>query len=326
MRKTGAPPAGNALSAAVRERDMPRKLPPLNAVRAFEVAGRYVSFTRAAAELHVTHGAVSRQVALLEQWLGTPLFKRLRSQLSLTDAGRAYLAEVTAVLDRLALASMDLGRGAEGATLSVNAPPTFTMRWLIPRISSFQHRHPGAEIGFSTSIAPVNFQENSYGVAIRGANAPLAGCLSQPFMSEFIVPVCHADLCERGRLRAPGDLASQTLISYSTEPYAWSEWLDAAGVPKLRAAGTLKFEQMYFALQAACEGLGVVLVPMFLAIDDVIAGRLQVPFGLLAAKKRRYYANALQASPLVSAFFAWLDTEGQATERAMNDWIRDAGW
>ena len=305
---------------------MPRRLPPLNAVRAFEVAGRHVSFTKAAAELNVTHGAVSRQVALLEAWLGTPLFRRAPSQLQLTDAGRAYLAEVTAVLDRLALASMQLSDRAAPKALRISAPPTFTMRWLIARLSGFQRRRPEVEIRMTTSLAPVDFRLNAYDIAIRGAQSPLAACISKPFMTELIVPVCHVDLLEGGRLRQPGDLASQSLIGYATEPYAWADWLLNAGMPQLQPAGTLKFEQMYFALQAAAEGLGVVLVPLFLAIDDIIAGRLCTPFGLLAARQRRYYANAAQAGPAIDDFFDWLLREGRDTEKSMSEWARSAGW
>lgn len=305
---------------------MPRKLPPLNAVRAFEAAGRYVSFTKAAAELNVTHGAVSRQVALLEDWLGASLFRRVPSQLSLTDAGRAYLAEVTAVLDRLALASMQFSDQARPATLHVNAPPTFTMRWLIPRMSGFQRRRPEVEIRLTTSLSPVSFQEHGYDVAIRGAHAALPDCVSEPFMTELVVPVCHVDLTEGGRLREPGDLVNHALISYATEPYSWGDWLQAAGEPSLRPATMLKFEQMYFAMQAAIEGLGIVLVPLFLAIDDIIAGRLCTPFGPLAAMQRRYYANAMRRDPAVEAFFEWLLREGHDTERSMAEWARSAGW
>src|SRR5277367_5011201 len=120
---------------------MSRRLPPLNAIRAFEAAGRHSSLTKAAAELGVTHGAVSRQVTQLEAWLGVPLFFRQPAQLILTEAGRRYLAETTAALDRLALASLQLRDQAAPETLRVNAPPTFTMRWLIPRMSSFQRQH-----------------------------------------------------------------------------------------------------------------------------------------------------------------------------------------
>jgi LysR family glycine cleavage system transcriptional activator len=304
-----------------------RRLPPLNALRAFEAAARHESFTRAAEELHVTHGAVSRQVALLEAWLGRPLFVRARSQVRLTEAGRRYLADVTPALDRIAVASAHTPERGGAGTLLVSAPPTFTMRWLIPRLSAFQRRHAECEIKLTTSIAAVDFQHQGYDLAIRAGTQPLLHCRSLPFMTETIVPVCHADLVERG-LRAPAELSAHTLIGYETEPYAWADWLAAAGMPGLQAASTLNFEQMYFALQAAAEGLGVVLVPLFLVADDIIAGRLVAPFGVLGAKQRRYYANLRQraetGAPL-AAFCDWLVQEGQATERSIEQGARGMG-
>ncbi|RYE41518.1 MAG: LysR family transcriptional regulator [Hyphomicrobiales bacterium] len=308
---------------------MTRKLPPMNAVRAFEAAARHVSFTKAAEELHVTHGAVSRQVALLESWLGTPLFRRSASQLALTDAGRSYAGETTSMLDRLAVASMHLLEHAAPTTLGVNGPPTFTMRWLIARISGFQRMRPDVEIRLTTSLAPVNFQEHGYHVAIRGAHEPLAGCGSLRFMTELIVPVCHTDLVESGGLRAPDDLRHHTLIGYGTAPYTWPEWLAAADVPELQSANTLQFEQMYFALQAASEGLGIVLVPLFLVVDDIISGRLCTPFGLLAAMQRNYYANTATGTArnaIIDSFSEWLLREGRDTEESIGSWARSMGW
>lgn len=305
-----------------------RKLPPLNALRVFEIAARHVSFTRAARELNVTHGAVSRQVAALESWLDTPLFVRSPSQLTLTEAGRHYLAEVTPALDRIAVATMSMLEQATPAALRVSAPPTFTMRWLLARMSGFQRKRPDAEIKLTTSIAPVEFQDRRYDVAIRGAHEPPPGCESVPFMTELVVPVCHVDLTESGRLTRPEDLRAQTLISYATASYTWNDWLHRAGAPEVRPAGTLHFEQMYFALQAAAEGLGLVLVPLFLVVDDIIAGELAAPFGALGAKRRRYYASYASASarnPVLQAFCDWLVREGKDTEHAMEAWAGSAG-
>jgi LysR family glycine cleavage system transcriptional activator len=209
--------------------------------------------------------------------------------------------------------------------LRVNAPPTFTMRWLISRMSVFQRKSPGVEMRLTTSLAPVNFQENAYDVAIRGSYAPLENCHSLPFMTEIIVPVCHVDLLETLPLKQPQDLAAHTLIGYATEPYAWTEWLGAAGAPDLRPANTLKFEQMYFALEAASEGLGVALVPLFLVIEDIVADRLCMPFGFLASKRRNYYANyaaSSKAHPVVNSFCEWLQKEGRDTEQLIADWAK----
>jgi len=305
-----------------------RKLPPLNSVRAFEAAARHVSFTKAAEELSVTHGAISRQVALLEEWFGRPLFRRSSSQLTLTEAGRTYLPEVTAALDRLSLASLFVLQQQAPTSLRVSAPPTFTMRWLIARMSRFQLRRPDVEIRLLTSLERPNFQTNLYDVAIRGAHEPPGESDSVRFMSEHILPVCHVDLLEKG-LAEPSDIAKHTLINYATEPYSWDEFFDKTGVLGLRPRKTLKFEQMYFALQAACEGLGIVLVPLFLVVDDIIAGRLCAPFGPLGIKRRDYYASystASDAYPLITKFCGWLQQEGQDTERSITEWGRSRGW
>jgi LysR family glycine cleavage system transcriptional activator len=298
---------------------MVRKLPPLNAVRAFEAAGRHVSFTKAAQELNVTHGAISRQVQSLEGSLGVQLFRRTSSQLTLTDAGRVYLREITVLLDRLAVASMRLGDRTAPTALTINAPPTFTMRWLIPRISGFQRHHPSVEVHLTTSLAPLNFTEDNYDIAIR-AQHEAPGCLSIPFMAETTVPICHVDLAEDLRLRRPEDLSRCTLISYVTGIYSWDDWLSAAGKPGLSTKGHLRFEQMYLAMQAVAEGLGVALLPLFLAIDDIVGGRLCAPFGLLSARERQFCAYSADGNPVIDSFFEWLRRQGRDTEQSIACW------
>jgi LysR family transcriptional regulator, glycine cleavage system transcriptional activator len=306
-----------------------RKLPPLNAVRAFDAAARYVSFTKAADELCVTHGAISRQVALLEDWFGRPLFHRAASQLTLTDAGRSFHAEASAALDRIAVASMYLIEQAAPTALRISAPPTFTMRWLIARLSRFQRRRPEVELRISTSIAPVVLKDNLHDLSIRGAVSAPTDCSSICFMTETILAVCHPDLTESGGLKTPDDLSDHVLLSYATEPYRWSQWMAATNNEDLKSKGSLKFEQMYFALQAASEGLGVVLVPLFLVVDDILEGRLCAPFGLEGASARNYYAcysESSEAYPLVRNFVEWLQAEGRDTEASMKEWGQAAGW
>ncbi|VCU68654.1 Glycine cleavage system transcriptional activator [Pigmentiphaga humi] len=301
----------------------------MNAVRMFEVAARHVNFTKAAEELHVTHGAVSRQVALLEAWLGVPLFLRSASQLALTDAGRDYLEQITMGLDLIAVASMQARQQSAGAGLRVNAPPTFMMRWLIPRLSRFQRARPEIDVRLTTSIAPVNFQDHGYDLAIRTDYAPLLHCCSIPVMSEVVVPVCHADLLEWPGLAQPEDLARHTLLSYATESYSWSEWLHGVGCGHVRPVNILSFEQMYFSLQATMEGLGVMLVPLFLVLDDIIAGRLVVPLDIPPVKRRTYYVsypNLPAERRAARAFRDWLVSEGADAERSLAAWMRSRGW
>jgi LysR family glycine cleavage system transcriptional activator len=293
-----------------------RKLPPLNAVKAFEAAARLGSFTKAGQDLNVTHGAICRQVALLESWLEIPLFQRHGSQISLTDGGKKFFNETSAALDRIALAAIHLVQETDPVQLTINAPPTFTLRWLIPRLSTFQRRYLGINVRLTTSLYPVDFTKEKYHIAIRGGEQPLPGNSSRPFLTESMLPVCHPDLLEKETLSSPADLAHYTLLSYSTERYGWTNWCKAVDAEDVKPAGMLNFEQMYFALQAALEGLGVVLIPYFLVADDIAAGRLCTPLGFLGARTRHYYANlnpATMPSPAQDAFCNWLEQEGTAT-------------
>ena len=306
-----------------------RKLPPLNAVRTFEAAARHVSFTNAAEELHVTHGAVSRQVALLEEWFGVKLFRRAPSQLSLTDAGQIYFREVTAILDRLALASMDMQQHVAPAVLRVNAPPTFTMRWLIGRIAAFQRKRPDVELRLTTSLGAVNASDLSSDVAIRGEQPAMPGWRSIYFMTELIAPVCHVDLLERGQLKTPADLIKHTLITYLTEPYDWRQWLLSAGGEMSGNQTKLRFEQMYFALQATQERMGVGLYPLFLVIDELVDKRLCVPFGPLGIRKRAYSAlfrDDVKDWSAIGDFCDWLTEAGRDTEQVTMAWAHSMGW
>jgi LysR family glycine cleavage system transcriptional activator len=295
-----------------------RKLPPLNAVRAFEAAARHVSLTQAARELSVTHGAISKQVATLEAWLGTPVFVRSPTQLTLTDAGRTLLAAVTPALDRISVAATHLLEQKDTRTLTVHAPPTVMIRWLIPRLSNFQRRAPTVDIRFAASAAPLDFEAGGYNIAIRGGYQPPEGVVAIPFMTETILPICHPDLLEGGRLRRPQDLERQTLLSYDSEPMPWVEWLALAQKPALRPAHALQFEQMFLALQAASEGLGIVLVPLSMVADDIITGKLCAPFGVSVSRKRQYFAliaPGWHGNPVVETFCDWLIKEGEDTER-----------
>lgn len=306
-----------------------RKLPPLNAVKAFEAAARHVSFTRAADELCVTHGAVSRQVAQLETWFGIKLFRRAASQLTLTEAGRIYYREVTALFDRLALASMDMKQRAAPATLRVNAPPTFAMRWLISRSSHFQRQRPDVELHLTTSLDPVHADGNSVDVVIRGDQSDIPGWLRCPFITEWIAPVCHVDLLANGRLSVPDDLRKHRLITYLTEPYGWDQWFKEVKGTMAAAQETQRYEQMYFALQAVQDKLGIGMLPLFLITDELIAGKLCLPFGSLGLRRREYccfYRSESEQWSVIAEFRDWLMAQGEETERVTQAFTNGLGW
>lgn len=293
-----------------------RRLPPLNALKAFDAVARHTSISRAAIELHVTHGAVSRHILALEKWLGIPLFTREKSRLQLTSAGGTLFKEIEPAFNRIEIAAADLMRENGPLTLTVNAPPTFTMVWLIPRISMFQRMRPDIDIKLTTSVAPIESSFETYDIAIRGIGDTVHGMHAVPFMTETIVPVCHPDQLEGGKLSRPAALKDHTLISYQTESYGWNEWLACVDLPDLIPARILNLEQMYFARQAASEGLGVALIPYFLIADDIATNRLCMPFGTLGAKIRMYSANYSETSRSLAdreAFCRWLVAQGAET-------------
>lgn len=290
---------------------MHRRLPPLNALKAFEAAGRHESFTLAAAELRVTHGAVSRHVQTLEAWLGTPLFERHNRRVVLTEAGRGYLPEIGAALDRMALATARQMERSQSHVLHVNALATFTLRWLIPRLSSFQRAHPLVEIRLTTSNVPLARIIEPFDIAIRGGPDTRPGFVGRAFLAERRIPVCSPRLLQHGPLATPMDLAGHTLLHAATLTEVWPQWLQAAGVPDLQPQASVTLEHFYLTLQAALDGLGVAMGPERLIADDVAAGRLMLPFDGPALRARSYHTYVPEGRAehaAVRAFCEWLAT------------------
>ncbi|SDO64221.1 transcriptional regulator, LysR family [Methylobacterium phyllostachyos] len=288
---------------------MHRRLPPLNAVKAFEAAARHASFTRAADELHVTHGAVSRQVQMLEAWLGAPLFERHNRRVVLTEAGTAYAAEIGAALDRIALATARQVERGRPRLLHINALATFTLRWLIPRLSGFQRANPAIEVRLTTSNVPLAQLTEPFDVAIRGGPDTRPGHVAEPFLSERRIPVCSPALLRRLPLETPAQLRQHTLLHAATLPRVWPDWLREAGVPDLTPQASVTLEHFYLTLQAALDGLGVAMGPERLIADDVAAGRLTLPFAGPALPARSYYTYVPAArteDPAIHAFCGWL--------------------
>jgi LysR family transcriptional regulator, glycine cleavage system transcriptional activator len=291
---------------------MLRKLPPLNALKAFEAAGRNQSFTIAGNELGVTHGAISRQVQALEHWLGLKLFRRFNRRLELTEAGQRYLTETGPLLDRLSQVSLRLRDERGVRVLRVNALATFAIRWLIPRLSSFQRRHPYLEVRLSTSNEKLNRLLEPYDIAIRGGPDRYRDHVSGSFLEESRLPVCSPELLKREPLPAPAALAAHTLIHSGTLPGAWKDWLDMAGLPGLKPVKTLTFEHFYLSLEAALGGLGVALGPSSLVAGDIGEGKLIAPFPSLALPARPYY------------WYCSIEKASDDAVIAFRDWLADA--
>jgi LysR family glycine cleavage system transcriptional activator len=297
-----------------------RDLPPLNAVRAFESAARHGSFKDAASELGVTHGAISQQVRLLEQWLGPPaLFRRLSRRVVLTPSGVALLAEFGPALDRITTA-VQQHRGRQGASpaavLRVNALATFSLRWLLPRLTLFRAERPDIEVRLTTSNDPLDALPEPFDVVIRGGPDSFDGFASRLLLSERRLPVCKPSLVAELPLRDVADLSQHTLLHVTTMPRLWHDWLAAAGHTGLEPAASLTFDHFYLTIQAAIDGLGVAMGPTALVADDLAAGRLVTPFPAVSLPARSYFAYLPEAhgtDPLITAFCDWLEEQGRRT-------------
>jgi len=300
---------------------MKRNLPPLNALRAFEAAGRLCSFKEAAVQLNVTQGAISQSVRLLEQWLGAPLFERHNRRVVLTPAAKAYLAEIGPLFEQLSLATVRFGSpGSLPRTLSVSAPATFTLRWLVPRLETFRARFPGIEVQVQTSNKSVERLKEPCDIVIRGGPDTLYGYETRPFLAEERIPVCSPALMQRLALRTPDDLRQHTLLHTSSLPRLWPDWLASADVPALKPAATVVFDHFYLTLQAAIDGLGIAMGPTALVSSDLASGRLVMPFAEPRLASRSYCTYVpleKRMDDTVMLFRAWLEEEGavEASDR-----------
>ena len=294
-----------------------RKLPSLNALRAFESAARLSSFTAAASELHVTQAAVSRSVKLLESQLGARLFERHANALTLTDAARLLLPELTAAFDRVAGAVERVHGIRARPALTVGVGPTFAMRWLIPRLGRFQALHPGVEIRITTGGAAAPLRDEWTCSITLGRN-PAAGVTSMPLFSPWYSPVCAPRVAKK--LREPKDLQRVTLLDVRHAPGDWSLWLAKAGVDQAKIAHRVVFEFNAFALQAALDGVGVAIGLHPYIVDDLAAGRLVAPFALAVRKEEGWYLtfrSGAKSNADFVAFMEWVRKEARAeTERS----------
>ncbi|MFC3534069.1 transcriptional regulator GcvA [Vogesella facilis] len=292
---------------------MNRRLPPLNALRVFEAAARLESFSAAAEQLNVTHGAVSRQIAQLEDWLGVALFLRHGRRVQLSDAGRQYLPVLQSAFDNIASATEKLTSNRP-RLLRINVTPTLAMHWLLPRLTRFQRRHPGVELRLATSDAAINNQHADFDIAIRRGNDHWHGFVSHTFLTEHELPAASPALLARQPLRDAADLAQHTLLHSETRPVAWERWLAAAGQPALQAAGHQHFDHYYLALQAAIDGLGITLGPLPVIEELLASGKLVAPLAGPRVRVRGYswvLPLALAEDPLCADFCAWLEEEGE---------------
>lgn len=297
---------------------MARRLPPLNALRAFEAAARHLSFADAADELAVTPPAVSHQVKQLEDWLGVPLFRRLTRKVVLTEEAKQALPLLSDGFDRLAEAVARLRAQEDTGALTVSVAPSFAARWLVPRVERFQAANPGIDLRISANIATVDFRADDVDVGIRFGRGRYPGLRVDKLMSEAIAPICSPRLLEGEHpLRSPDDLRFHTLLhDDSAVPGSpmpdWRMWLRINGFGHIDSSRGPRFSYADHALQAATDGHGVLLGRLALAQRDIAAGRLVRPFGRELPTEFGYYLVRPDNGPdrpKVAAFRDWVLAE-----------------
>jgi LysR family transcriptional regulator, glycine cleavage system transcriptional activator len=292
-----------------------RGLPPLNALRVFEVAARTGSYSEAGAELGLTHGAVSRQIAVLETWLGQRLFARVGRRMVATPAARAFAAEVSQSFDRMSMAAEACGHPSVRHILRVNVSATFAMRWLIPRLDRFQSTRPDIEVVVTTATTFHDELRGGFDIAIR------RGIAEQSLWPQYRVVhlldevdtlIASPALLERLPLDRPADVSKHVLLSSETRPGDWIDWLERAGISQAVAQRRRVFDHFFVTLQAVVDGFGIGVGPLPVLQADIALGRLAAPFPTICVARTGYVAlipfDANKTSALTS-FVDWLVAE-----------------
>ena len=302
-----------------------RRLPPLNALRAFEAAARHLNFSRAADELSVTPGAVSQQIQNLEDYVGAALFKRTPRGLLLTDAAQTALPALREAFDRLAEAASLLTAAVDGRRLTLTAPPSFAAKWLVPRLGAFEQAHPQVDVWLSAGIELVDLTAGEVDVAIRYGSGRYPGLEVRRLLGETVIPVISPELVKEQPLDSPEDLKNHVLLHDGSPDLDdscpdWSMWLAARGLRGVDGMRGPRFNQSSLVIEAAANGRGVALAKRTLAQADLDAGRLIAPLQIATAVDFAYYLVHPKAKgrlPQVKAFTSWIEAEAQAHEAAL---------
>jgi LysR family glycine cleavage system transcriptional activator len=288
-----------------------RRLPPLNTLRAFEAAARSESFTRAAKELNVTQGAVSQQVKSLEAALGIRLFARERQRLSLTDAGRDYLAVVCDALDRIASGTDQVVKRQNSGILTISTSPDFAAKWLVNRLGRFADKFPDIDLRISAADHRVDFAREDVDVAVRHGDGNWPGLESVRLCAEQLFPVCSPGLLSgRKRIAGAADLLKFPLLRLD-QGSNWAKWFEEAGLADAVPRGPI-YNRASMLIDAAVDGQGVALARTTLAASDLLSGRLVRPVDISLRLNNAYWIvcpKVSAAKPKIAAFRAWLLAE-----------------
>ncbi|WP_434625125.1 LysR substrate-binding domain-containing protein [Azospirillum sp. B2RO_4] len=294
-----------------------RRLPSLNALRIFEVAARTGSYAEAGAELGLTHGAVSRQIAALESWLGQRLFVKDGRRMVATPMARIFASEVGLSFDRLAVAAEACGRPDARRILRVSAPTSFAMRWLIPRLGRYHADHPQVEVAVTTVSTVLEELRGGVDVAIRRGVArehvwPQHRIV--PVLDDVDTLIMSPALFARRPIIRPADIEGHTLLASETRAGDWTGWLEAAGLQHLAGLPRRIFDHFFVTRQAVEDGLGIGIGPLPMLDIDIAGGRLMTPLPDIRVPRTGYVAlvpRQADAGNLVAGFVDWLVGEAR---------------
>jgi LysR family glycine cleavage system transcriptional activator len=307
---------------------MGRRLPPLNALRAFDIAARTSSFTAAAQELHVSQGAVSRHVAVLEAFLGVALFRRDHGGAQLTSVGIEYARAIGDAFDDIERATQRAVTPAQRKPLRIKLFPSVAIKWLVTRLAEFHARHPAVEVSITTTPKLVRFDPQEDDFTIQIGNLPQSGVRYDKLIAIELIPVCSPGYLQRRPVVTAEDPFEHVLLASVQRPGDWLAWFRNAGVPQERLRQVMqsglrfgmKFGNSALAYQAAIDGMGVVIAQKELVRDDFASGRLVLAYPLGAPSDEAYYlASATDGNRDVIAFREWILSKsnvGAANERS----------
>lgn len=295
------------------------RIPPLNALRAFEAAARHLSLVAAANELCVTPAAISHQIKGLEDYLRVALFKRVKRRVVLTEKGQLILPELKQAFALIEHAMGNLAKAESRDVLTVSTTPAFAAKWLLPRIHLFRERHPEIDVRLDASHDVEDLERCQVDVAVRFGSGEYPGLESKPLrpgIPERVFPVCSPTLLKGEHpLRQPSDLRYHTLLHDETTRETsmlpgWKAWLASAGVDSVLANRGLRFNNSMLVIDAAVNGQGVALICSFVVADDLAAGRLVRPFDTPCNLEYNYYVvyPRGRADDKVAKFYEWLVT------------------
>ena len=270
---------------------MGRRLPSMSELRAFDLVARHASFTRAAAELHLTQSAVSRQVASLESALGARLLRRPGGRFELTEVGAEYLVAARDALARLEAAAARIrDRSPVAQRVNVAAAPTFATQWLLPRLRRFREVHPAVEVSFAAYAPSIDFAASGeIDCAILFGEGRVPHADARYLIGRDVVPIGHPALVDAIAARSAADLAHATLLQHGEVPGAWAEWFAQFGVERADAAAGPRYPQYAMIVRAAAEGQGLGLLPRCLIEEPLARGEVAIALDVRATARHGHW-------------------------------------